>query len=146
MTNCIFLCCSGKRVQIRKPIISSSDVAPLRQTSRPVIISSSQKKKPPRPLRERLVHLLALKPYRKPELLVRLIKDGLPPQDKEMLDSLLQQVCAFPFLFICILSSWKLKFKSSALWDLASFVLYYTDNVSGHLSTFAWLTACASRP
>ncbi|XP_056615128.1 RNA polymerase II elongation factor ELL isoform X2 [Triplophysa dalaica] len=82
----------GKRVQIRKPIISSSDVAPLRQTSRPVIISSSQKKKPPRPLRERLVHLLALKPYRKPELLVRLIKDGLPPQDKEMLDSLLQQV------------------------------------------------------
>ncbi|XP_057181624.1 RNA polymerase II elongation factor ELL isoform X1 [Triplophysa rosa] len=82
----------GKRVQIRKPIISSSDVAPLRQTSRPVIISSSQKKKPLRPLRERLVHLLALKPYRKPELLVRLIKDSLPPQDKEMLDSLLQQV------------------------------------------------------
>ncbi|XP_016129289.1 RNA polymerase II elongation factor ELL-like [Sinocyclocheilus grahami] len=59
--------------------------------SRPVI-SSSQKKSPPRPLRVRLVHLLALKPYRKPELLVRLTKDGLSPQDKETLDCLLQQV------------------------------------------------------
>ncbi|XP_059425532.1 RNA polymerase II elongation factor ELL [Carassius carassius] len=82
----------GKRVQIRKPITVVSDVAPSRRTSRPVIISSSQKKSPPRPLRERLVHLLALKPYRKPELLVRLTKEGLSPQDKETLDSLLQQV------------------------------------------------------
>uniref|UniRef100_A0A673IM14 RNA polymerase II elongation factor ELL-like n=1 Tax=Sinocyclocheilus rhinocerous TaxID=307959 RepID=A0A673IM14_9TELE len=82
----------GKRVQIRKPITGVSDVAPSRRTSRPVIISSSQKKSPLRPLRERLVHLLALKPYRKPELLVRLTKDGLSPQDKETLDSLLQQV------------------------------------------------------
>ncbi|XP_048038988.1 RNA polymerase II elongation factor ELL [Megalobrama amblycephala] len=82
----------GKRVQIRKPITGVSDVAPSRRTSRPVIISSSQKKSPPRPLRERLVHLLALKPYRKPELLVRLTKEGLSPQDKETLDSLLQQV------------------------------------------------------
>uniref|UniRef100_A0A671SP19 OCEL domain-containing protein n=1 Tax=Sinocyclocheilus anshuiensis TaxID=1608454 RepID=A0A671SP19_9TELE len=82
----------GKRVQIRKPITGVSDVAPSRRTSRPVIISSSQKKSPPRPLRERLVHLLALKPYRKPELLVRLTKDGLSSQDKETLDSLLQQV------------------------------------------------------
>ncbi|NP_956001.1 RNA polymerase II elongation factor ELL [Danio rerio] len=83
----------GKRVQIRKPITGVSDVAPSRRTSRPVIISSSaQKKSPPRPLRERLVHLLALKPYRKPELLVRLTKDGLSFQDKETLDSLLQQV------------------------------------------------------
>ncbi|XP_050950577.1 RNA polymerase II elongation factor ELL [Labeo rohita] len=82
----------GKRVQIRKPITAASDVAPSRRTPRPVIISSSQKKSPPRPLRERLVHLLALKPYRKPELLVRLTKDGLSLQDKETLDSLLQQV------------------------------------------------------
>ncbi|XP_026099322.1 RNA polymerase II elongation factor ELL-like [Carassius auratus] len=80
----------GKRVQIRKPITGVSDAS--RRPTRPVIISSSQKKSPPRPLRERLVHLLALKPYRKPELLVRLTKDGLSPQDKETLDSLLQQV------------------------------------------------------
>ncbi|XP_072516723.1 RNA polymerase II elongation factor ELL [Salminus brasiliensis] len=84
----------GKRVQIRKPAPALSDVAPSRRTSRPVIISSSMKKStaPPRPLRERLVHLLALKPYRKPELLVRLTKDGLSIQDKDTLDSLLQQV------------------------------------------------------
>uniref|UniRef100_A0A3B4DB08 OCEL domain-containing protein n=1 Tax=Pygocentrus nattereri TaxID=42514 RepID=A0A3B4DB08_PYGNA len=84
----------GKRVQIRKPAVTQSDVAPSRRTSRPVIISSSMKKStaPPRPLRERLLHLLALKPYRKPELLVRLTKDGLSVQDKDTLDSLLQQV------------------------------------------------------
>ncbi|XP_051977734.1 RNA polymerase II elongation factor ELL-like isoform X1 [Xyrauchen texanus] len=82
----------GKRVKIWKPKTGVSDVAPSRQTSRPVIVSSSQKKSPTRPLRERLVHLLALKPYRKPELLVRFTKDGLSPQDKETLDSLLQQV------------------------------------------------------
>lgn len=71
-----------------------SDVAPSRRFSRPVLISSSMKKSTvlPRPLRERLVHLLALKPYRKAELLVRLTKDGLSPQDKDTLDSLLQQV------------------------------------------------------
>lgn len=87
--------CSGKRVQIRKPAMALSDVAPSRRFSRPVLISSNMKKStaPPRPLRERLVHLLALKPYRKPELLVRLTKDGLSPQDKDTLDSLLQQVC-----------------------------------------------------
>ncbi|XP_060797801.1 RNA polymerase II elongation factor ELL [Neoarius graeffei] len=84
----------GKRVQIRKPAMALSDVAPSRRFSRPVLISSSMKKSTvlPRPLRERLIHLLALKPYRKPELLVRLIKDGLSPQDKDTLDSLLQQV------------------------------------------------------
>ncbi|XP_047014203.1 RNA polymerase II elongation factor ELL isoform X2 [Ictalurus punctatus] len=84
----------GKRVQIRKAAMALSDVAPSRRFSRPVLISSNMKKSTalPRPLRERLVHLLALKPYRKPELLVRLTKDGLSPQDKDTLDSLLQQV------------------------------------------------------
>ncbi|XP_030639624.1 RNA polymerase II elongation factor ELL [Chanos chanos] len=85
----------GKRVQIRKPVTGLTDVAPSRRTSRPAIVSGSMKKSaagPPRPLRERLVHLLALKPYRKPELLLRLQKDGLSPQDKDALDSLLQQV------------------------------------------------------
>lgn len=87
---------SGKRVHIRKPAMALSDVAPLRRFSRPVLISSNMKKNTaaPRPIRERLVHLLALKPYRKSELLVRLTKDGLSPQDKDTLDSLLQQVMA----------------------------------------------------
>uniref|UniRef100_A0AAY5K3U9 OCEL domain-containing protein n=1 Tax=Esox lucius TaxID=8010 RepID=A0AAY5K3U9_ESOLU len=85
----------GKKVQIRKPAPGLSDIAPSRRTSRPVIISSSTVKKSTaqqRPLRERLTHLLALKPYRKPELILRLQKDGLLPYDKDSLDSLLQQV------------------------------------------------------
>ncbi|XP_029285143.1 RNA polymerase II elongation factor ELL [Cottoperca gobio] len=85
----------GKKVQIRKPAPGLSDVAPLRRTSRPVIISSSTLKKGTpqhRPLRERLTHLLALKPYTKPELILRLQKDGLLPLDKDSLDSYLQQV------------------------------------------------------
>ncbi|KAL4658955.1 RNA polymerase II elongation factor ELL isoform X2 [Arapaima gigas] len=87
----------GKKVQIRKPAPGLSDIAPSRRSSRPVIISSAMKKSwttaaQQRPLRERLVHLLALKPYRKPELILRLQKDGLSPQDKDILDSLLQQV------------------------------------------------------
>ncbi|KAM4574932.1 RNA polymerase II elongation factor ELL [Fundulus diaphanus] len=85
----------GKKVQIRKPAPALSDVAPSRRTSRPVLISSSTQKKGTtqhRPLRERLIHLLALKPYRKPELILRLQKDGLSQLDKESLDSHLQQV------------------------------------------------------
>lgn len=59
-----------------------------------IISSSAQKKNTPqhRPLRERLMHLLALKPYKKPELILRLQKDGLLPSDKDYLDSHLQQV------------------------------------------------------
>ncbi|CAL8308865.1 unnamed protein product [Lota lota] len=85
----------GKKVQIRKPASGLSDIAPSRRTSRPVIISSSALKKSAaqqRPLRERLTHLLALKPYRKPELILRLQKDGLSQADKDTLDSHLQQV------------------------------------------------------
>ncbi|KAF7664117.1 hypothetical protein LDENG_00189340, partial [Lucifuga dentata] len=85
----------GKKVQIRKPAPGLSDIAPLRRTSRPVLISSSMQKKSTaqhRPLRERLTHLLALKPYKKPELILRLQKDGLSPLDKDFLDSHLQQV------------------------------------------------------
>ncbi|XP_061651542.1 RNA polymerase II elongation factor ELL-like isoform X2 [Phyllopteryx taeniolatus] len=45
-----------------------------------------------RPIRERVTHLLALRPYRKPELMLRLQKDGLTPLDKNMLDSVLNDV------------------------------------------------------
>lgn len=45
-----------------------------------------------RPLRERVTHLLALKPYRKPELLLRLQRDGLKATDKEELVAVLQEV------------------------------------------------------
>ncbi|XP_049596752.1 RNA polymerase II elongation factor ELL isoform X1 [Syngnathus scovelli] len=44
------------------------------------------------PIRERATHLLALRPYKKPELMLRLHKDGLTPTDKKMLDSVLNDV------------------------------------------------------
>ncbi|XP_076605494.1 RNA polymerase II elongation factor ELL-like isoform X1 [Chaetodon auriga] len=45
-----------------------------------------------RPLRERVTHLLALRPYKRPELILRLQKDGLTAGDKDMLHSVLMEV------------------------------------------------------
>lgn len=45
-----------------------------------------------RPLRERIMHLLALRPYKRPELILRLQKDGLTTGDKNVLDSVLMEV------------------------------------------------------
>ncbi|XP_029972361.1 RNA polymerase II elongation factor ELL-like [Salarias fasciatus] len=45
-----------------------------------------------RPLRERVTHLLALRPYKRPELILRLQKDGLNGGDKDMLDTVLMEV------------------------------------------------------
>ncbi|XP_059169758.1 RNA polymerase II elongation factor ELL2-like [Physella acuta] len=44
------------------------------------------------PYRDRIIHLLALKPYKKPELILRLQKDGIREKDKNSLGSVLQQV------------------------------------------------------
>uniref|UniRef100_A0A8C9WHN8 Elongation factor for RNA polymerase II n=1 Tax=Scleropages formosus TaxID=113540 RepID=A0A8C9WHN8_SCLFO len=85
----------GKQVQIWKPAPGVSHVAPCRQPSRPVVSSGAAKRSAgsgSRPLRERLAHLLALKPYRKPDLVQRLQKDGLTAQDRHVLDELLQEV------------------------------------------------------
>ncbi|KAM6961025.1 RNA polymerase II elongation factor ELL2 [Aplochiton taeniatus] len=45
-----------------------------------------------RPLRERIIHLLALKPYRKPELLLWLEREKASPKDKADLGSVLDEV------------------------------------------------------
>ncbi|CAL8274525.1 unnamed protein product [Merluccius merluccius] len=45
-----------------------------------------------RPIRERLVHLLAVRPYRRPELILRLRRDGLTDGEKDSLDALLLEV------------------------------------------------------
>lgn len=45
-----------------------------------------------RPLRDRIVHLLALKPYRKPELLLWLERERAGPKDKADLTSVLDEV------------------------------------------------------
>ncbi|MBN3325507.1 ELL2 factor, partial [Atractosteus spatula] len=45
-----------------------------------------------RPLRDRIIHLLALKPYRKPELILWLERDRATPKDKADLGSVLDEV------------------------------------------------------
>lgn len=45
-----------------------------------------------RPLRDRITHLLALKPYRKPELLLWLERERASPKDKADLASVLDEV------------------------------------------------------
>lgn len=45
-----------------------------------------------RPLRDRVIHLLALKPYRKPELLLWLERERAAPKDKADLTSVLDEV------------------------------------------------------
>ncbi|XP_006629044.2 RNA polymerase II elongation factor ELL2 [Lepisosteus oculatus] len=45
-----------------------------------------------RPLRDRIIHLLALKPYRKPELILWLERDRASPKDKADLGSVLDEV------------------------------------------------------
>ncbi|KAM4052941.1 RNA polymerase II elongation factor ELL [Anomaloglossus baeobatrachus] len=85
-----------KKVQVRKPAPGVSDAVPSRKRPTPVNLASAIKKSSSivaqRPFKDRAVHLLALKPYKKPELILRLQKDGLSSQDKDSLDSLLQQV------------------------------------------------------
>ncbi|KAM6104843.1 RNA polymerase II elongation factor ELL2-like [Pterocles gutturalis] len=45
-----------------------------------------------RPYRDRVIHLLALKSYKKPELLARLRRDGVKQKDRDSLGIILQQV------------------------------------------------------
>ncbi|XP_005990050.1 RNA polymerase II elongation factor ELL2 isoform X2 [Latimeria chalumnae] len=88
----------GKRVQIRRPPQSVPDAVPERKRSTPINPASTLRKPnahssiSQRPYRDRVVHLLALKPYKKPELLVRLQKDGVNQKDKNSLGAVLQQV------------------------------------------------------
>ncbi|XP_045889619.1 RNA polymerase II elongation factor ELL2-like isoform X1 [Micropterus dolomieu] len=44
-------------------------------------------------LKERIIHLLALKPYRKPELLLWLERERATPKDKAELGAILEEVC-----------------------------------------------------
>lgn len=91
---------SGKKVQFRKPAPGAADAVPSRKRATPINLASAIRKSGgsgassvvQRPVRDRVLHLLALRPYRKAELLLRLQKDGLTQADKDALDSLLQQV------------------------------------------------------
>ncbi|TDG99024.1 hypothetical protein EPR50_G00206330 [Perca flavescens] len=104
----------GKKVTVRAPASALASLTKPRQSSqsllsnvkRRVQVGVSKPKKgacalnrksavgdmQERPLRERVTHLLALRPYKRPELILRLQKDGLAAGDKDMLDSVLVEV------------------------------------------------------
>ncbi|KAM4625415.1 RNA polymerase II elongation factor ELL-like isoform 2-T2 [Polymixia lowei] len=101
----------GKRVTVRAPAPALANLAKPRQSSQSFLgnlkkgacVSRPKKEEgasdrksavivEKRPLRERLTHLLALRPYRRPELVLRLQKDGLTTREKDTLDTLLLEV------------------------------------------------------
>ncbi|XP_040917289.1 RNA polymerase II elongation factor ELL-like [Toxotes jaculatrix] len=101
----------GKKVTVRAPAPALASLTKPKQTSQPFLSSikkgdglsklkkgacaskrSSLGDVQDRPLRERLTHLLALRPYKRPELILRLQRDGLSAGDKDMLDSVLLEV------------------------------------------------------
>ncbi|NXL93263.1 ELL2 factor, partial [Alectura lathami] len=88
----------GRRVQTKRPSQSIPDAVPERKRSTPVNPASTIRKTPAnnavsqRPYRDRVIHLLALRSYKKPELLARLQRDGINQKDRNSLTAILQQV------------------------------------------------------
>ncbi|XP_054665900.1 RNA polymerase II elongation factor ELL2 isoform X6 [Grus americana] len=88
----------GKRVPVRRPPQSIPDAVPERKRSTPMNPANTIRRThthnavSQRPYRDRVIHLLALKSYKKPELLARLQRDGVNQKDKNSLGIILQQV------------------------------------------------------
>ncbi|KAK7877122.1 hypothetical protein WMY93_032174, partial [Mugilogobius chulae] len=88
----------GKPVQVRKPVLSGADVVPERKRSTPINPANTLRKclsnnaVSQRPLRDRILHLLALRSYKKLELLARLQRDGISQKDRASVGTTLQQV------------------------------------------------------
>ncbi|XP_023145056.2 RNA polymerase II elongation factor ELL2 [Amphiprion ocellaris] len=88
----------GKKVHIRKPALSAPEVAPERKRSTPINPANTIRKclsnnpVSQRPFRDRIVHLLALRSYKKLEVLARLQRDGINQKDRNSLGTTLQQV------------------------------------------------------
>ncbi|XP_061583812.1 RNA polymerase II elongation factor ELL2 [Cololabis saira] len=88
----------GKQVHTRKPALSAPDVVPERKRSTPINPANTIRKclsnnpVSQRPFRDRIIHLLALKSYKKLEILGRLQRDGINQKDRNSLGTSLQQV------------------------------------------------------
>ncbi|XP_068576211.1 RNA polymerase II elongation factor ELL2 isoform X2 [Cebidichthys violaceus] len=88
----------GKQVHIRKPALSGQDVVPERKRSTPINPANTIRKclsnnpVSQRPFRDRIIHLLALRSYKKLEVLARLQRDGINQKDRNSLGTTLQQV------------------------------------------------------
>ncbi|XP_059808670.1 RNA polymerase II elongation factor ELL isoform X1 [Hypanus sabinus] len=87
-----------KPISVRKqPTSQATDVIPLRKHSPTMMPCLVAKKNHVssityKPLRDRITHLLALKPYKKPELIVWLEREKANPKDKAELSYVLDQV------------------------------------------------------
>uniref|UniRef100_A0AAY4ADV1 OCEL domain-containing protein n=1 Tax=Denticeps clupeoides TaxID=299321 RepID=A0AAY4ADV1_9TELE len=88
----------GKTVQVRKPAPSAPDPVPERKRSAPINPANTIRKSgacsavAQRSYRDRVIHLLALRTYKKLEVMARLQRDGVNPKDRHSLGSTLQQV------------------------------------------------------
>lgn len=106
---------TGKKVTVRAPAPALASLTKPRHSSQSLLskvkrgVGVSKPKKgacashrrsvgdvQERPLRERVTHLLALRPYKRPELILRLQKDGLTAGEKDMLNSVLMEVIYSP--------------------------------------------------
>uniref|UniRef100_A0A3Q3WUM0 OCEL domain-containing protein n=1 Tax=Mola mola TaxID=94237 RepID=A0A3Q3WUM0_MOLML len=88
----------GKQVHIRKPVLSAPEVVPERKRSTPINPANTIRKclsnnpVSQRSFRDRIIHLLALRSYKKLEVLARLQRDGINQKDRNSLGTTLQQV------------------------------------------------------
>lgn len=78
------------KVQRKKALVSGSDSSNKHSPSNKRSLVSSPVAH--RPLRDRIIHLLALKPYKKPELLLWLERERAGLKDKADLTSVLDEV------------------------------------------------------
>ncbi|XP_045850795.1 RNA polymerase II elongation factor ELL2-like [Meles meles] len=87
-----------KRMPVRRAPQVNPDPVPERKRTAPINPAYTIRKSRVtssvhlRPYRDRVIHLLALKDYKKPELLIRLQKDGITKNDKNSLGEILHQV------------------------------------------------------
>ncbi|XP_050185756.1 RNA polymerase II elongation factor ELL2-like [Myiozetetes cayanensis] len=86
----------GRKAEVRRVPQSTPDVVPERKRTIPInpeyVHSSRCSAVYRRPFRDRVIHLLALKNYKKPELFDRLQRDGIMQKDRGSLGKILQQV------------------------------------------------------
>ncbi|KAL3226402.1 hypothetical protein MRX96_004492 [Rhipicephalus microplus] len=104
----------GRKVKVKRPQLSvpprQSSSSPPRitfgkptgQNHNSVSTNESRSGIVRRSYRERVIHLLALRPYKKPELLARLMKEGIKEQDRKGLSAVLSQVAVLKDNSYCL--------------------------------------------
>lgn len=104
----------GRKVKVKRPQLTvpprqSSSSPPRITFGKPVGQNHNSNPTPEsrsgivrRSYRERVIHLLALRPYKKPELLARLMKEGIKEQDRKGLTAVLGQVAVLKDNAYCL--------------------------------------------